>query len=180
MTRWVALLRGINVGGARPVPMKPLRAGLEGLGFGNVESYVASGNVAFDAPAKGDHARAIEELVAKEFGHDDVPVVAVRKPDLERIAKDNPYDDDDAEPTKVYVGFYLDGAPTAAGAKKLAAVEAPGEHVTVGKHAMYVAYAEGMGRAKLTSSVIESKLGVRVTFRNLRTVRKLLAMCEKR
>ena len=73
MADWVALLRGVNVGGANTVPMAELRALAEGLGWANVRSYIASGNLLFEAQA-GDHAETLRAAMVAQMGVD----VAIR------------------------------------------------------------------------------------------------------
>jgi uncharacterized protein (DUF1697 family) len=77
MARYVALLRGINVGGKNAVPMPALRASFEDAGFGNVTTYIQSGNVVFDAPSSSpaELTRRIEGIIRKAFAHYDASVV---------------------------------------------------------------------------------------------------------
>jgi uncharacterized protein (DUF1697 family) len=77
MPRYVALLRGVNVGGKNAVPMPALKAAFEDAGFQDVATYIQSGNVLFTAPASGqaDLARRIEQMIRKAFDHYDASVV---------------------------------------------------------------------------------------------------------
>jgi uncharacterized protein (DUF1697 family) len=77
MTRYVALLRGINVGGKNPIPMPALKACFEDAGFSHVTTYIQSGNVAFDAPSssQADLTRTIESMLRKTFAHYESSVV---------------------------------------------------------------------------------------------------------
>jgi uncharacterized protein (DUF1697 family) len=174
MANWVALLRAINVGGARKVPMKDLRALFVEEGFRAVRTYVASGNVVFEADAPPDDAR-LKAAIHERFGHPDVPVLVLEAARLRAILAAHPFDGEDADGGKVAVGFL--GAPlTGEGRERLAAHDAGRDALALGADALYLRYPDGMGRSKNGHGVLERLLGVPVTVRNLRTVRKLVAM----
>lgn len=93
MSQYVALLRGINVGGKNSVPMVRLRAVLEELGFSDVASYIASGNVVLDSEWSADETGAlIEEALPREFALDDggVRVLALSQGKLQAIVDNRP------------------------------------------------------------------------------------------
>src|SRR5262245_43556660 len=114
MPRHVALLRGVNVGGARKLPMAQLRALLESMGHEDVVTYIQSGNVVFTAK-KAITATSLEAAIEKEFELD-VPVMLRTPAELARILRENPFA---KEPTStLHFGFY-ESAPPAAVVKRL-------------------------------------------------------------
>jgi uncharacterized protein (DUF1697 family) len=93
VSRYIALLRGINVGGKNRVPMADLRAVLEGLGFRHVATYIASGNVVLDAePGAEDVAALIEDALPRHFDLDDgrVRVLVIPQAKLQAIVDNRP------------------------------------------------------------------------------------------
>lgn len=170
MTAWVALLRGINVGGQHRVPMPELRSLAEGLGYDSVATYVQSGNLVFSA------ADDVEDLTARlqaaletRFGFE-VPVILRSRDQIERIATRHPFEDRQDDPVRLHV-FFLAMDPDPA---KLAAWHperfAPDEALVDGRE-VYVHFPNGMGRSKLTVN-----LGPTVTARNWRTVQAIADM----
>jgi uncharacterized protein (DUF1697 family) len=164
---YIALLRGINVGANRKVPMSDLRALFETLGHADVRTYIQSGNVAFTAKA-GTPARvrsAIEAALAKEFGFE-VTVLLRTAAELTSVVKRNPYGED------AYVTF-LD-AP--ADAKKAKAIDAspfaPDVFVVSGRE-VFVRCPNGYGKTKINNMFFERKLATKATTRNWRTVTTL-------
>ena len=181
--RRVALLRGINVGGHRKVPMAELRTLLtDGVGLSDVATYIQSGNVVFSGGSanSGDVApsvsAAISAAIAEHFGFE-VPVV-VRDADvlstlLARSAELYPMVDDGSHAKRVMVGF-LTAVPTADAVASIDADRSPGDLVVVeGDHA-HLHYATGQSTTKLTGEYLERVLGVGMTTRNLATIRKLV------
>ncbi len=148
----------------------------EGLGLSRVRTYVASGNVTFEASRAPTEA-GLSEAIARTFGHDDVPVLVRDAATLRAIHEGNPFDGPGADPKKVYVGF-LAARPTKAAVAKLLARDDPDAAIAAGEGAVYARYDDGLGRSKLTHAVIERLLGVDVTMRNLNTVRTLVEMTE--
>ena len=111
MTAWAALLRGINVGGYRRVPMAELRGLAEELGFGAVGTYVQSGNLRVH---RGRRRRrrwppSLEAALAARFGFE-IPVVLRSGAEIERIATRHPFGDRQDDPAKLHV-FFLAGDP---------------------------------------------------------------------
>ncbi|MFM2073654.1 MAG: hypothetical protein RLZZ623_3918 [Actinomycetota bacterium] len=179
MTREVALLRGVNVGGRNILPMAVLRTVVESVGHCDVETYIQSGNVVFtanDAGASRAHmAGELHEAISAAAGLDIVVIVrsaAEMAAAVERI----PFDMSD--PAKLYV-FFLGGAPSAEAISKLEPERfAPDHFQVVGDH-LYAFFPEGLGRSKFTNDYIERRLAVPATARNLNTVRRVLQMAQR-
>lgn len=169
MTTYVALLRGINVGG-RTLKMDVLRAAAEDCGFGAVQTYIQSGNVLFTS-RKGARAvgTALHDAILAASGIDSRVVVRTAA-QMAKIVTANPYPERISDPTKVSVCFlYDDAAPTPEAVEP--DVYAPDE-VTVVGHEAYLHTPNGMGRSKLLEPVLK-RLGVLGTVRNWRTTVKL-------
>jgi uncharacterized protein (DUF1697 family) len=179
MPSFVALLRGVNVGGSRKLPMKDLAALLAGLGLEDVVTYIQSGNVVFRAPAGGRPklVRRIEEAIAEEFGLD-VTVMLRTGPELARIVDANPYLDGGAEISKLHVAF-LDRKPPQAAVARLDPERSPPDEFAVRGTEIYLRFPAGYGRTKLGGDYFERVLGVRATARNWRTVTKLLELASQ-
>jgi uncharacterized protein (DUF1697 family) len=175
VTTYVALLRGINVGGRNKVPMADLRSLVTDLGHTDVSTYVQSGNVILSSTAGAAAvAEGMEKAIGRELGLD-VDVVVRTRPQLAKIAAANPFDGND---TYVHVVF-LDAQPSAGKVRSLDPDRSPpDEFVVLGKE-IYVHYPNGSGRSKITASYFEAKLGVRGTARNFNTVNKLLALMAR-
>jgi len=172
VTRFVALFRGINVGGKHIVPMKDLREILASLGCENVQTYIQSGNAVFDSVTR-DLADKISSAIEERFGFE--PQVLVMPADrFRKIAAANPYADGDIEPKLVHVAFLTDKAvkPDLAG---LDALKSRTEAFELKNGAFYLYAPDGIGRSKLVVK-IDQCLGVATTSRNLRTVARLVEL----
>jgi hypothetical protein len=106
MARYVGLLRGINVGGHKKVPMAQLREALAGIGWTGVRTHLQSGNVVFTVPGegKGDEEvrQQLERVIAERFGFD-VPCLVRTGEEVEAVAAACPYPDDEIDPAKLLV-----------------------------------------------------------------------------
>jgi uncharacterized protein (DUF1697 family) len=178
--RTAALLRAINVGGNNRIKMADLRALLEGLGHTDVETYLQSGNVAFtpaDPKAKESAVRAqLEQAVTDEFGLT-IDVMVRTHRELAAVLALHPFGDRTDDPKQLHVSF-LHEVPEPERAKSL---EPPaGEDIELAVHGreLYLYTPQGLGRTKLSSAVIDRKLGVRGTARNWRTVAELTKLTE--
>lgn len=177
--RYIALLRGINLGGYKIVRMEALRVCFEGLGCRGVQTYVQSGNVVFDAVEK-EAARYTDDIsnrIQRDFGFP-VPVLLRTSEELRRIVRQNPFlKQQKVDPAKLHVTFLSTTAPKSAeqDVKTLAAKE---EQFRIHGREIYLYCPDGYGRTKLSNTAIEKKLGAEATTRNWKTVQALLALAQ--
>jgi len=175
MPRRLALLRAVNVGG-RKLPMAELRALCGELGWRDVETYIQSGNVVFDADG-GDAAleAALENAIADRFGFE-APAMIRTAAEWRAILKANPFPQEaEADPSRVFLGIAK--REIAAGAeKKIEAKAAAGERATQAGGALWLHYPQGAGTSKLTPALIDRAAGSPVTARNWRTATTLAEM----
>jgi uncharacterized protein (DUF1697 family) len=169
----LALLRGINVGGHHAVPMAGLRELAVSLGLAEPRTYIQSGNLLFrsEVPA-GELERRLERAIAKRFGFA-VPVLVRAATEWAGYLEEVPFPQAaESEPTLVMLA--LSQAPPAPGAvEALMERAADGERVRETGGGLWIRYAGGSGRSRLTPAVLDRCVGSPVTTRNLRTVRKL-------
>lgn len=157
--------------------MADLRRVLEEEGFGHVQTYLRSGNVAFDS---GQDDRALlrvrlEDLLATAFGFE-VPLVLVTAADLDLVVDANPYPEPaSTDPTKVHVTF-LEPVPPAATWRSLEDQDFGEEEFSVGERWIYMHLPNGMGRASLPTALDRAVGQVVATTRNWRTVLRLVEM----
>lgn len=176
MARFIALLRGINVGGRAKVPMAEFRALCEGFGWKDVASYIQSGNVVFDSAGKPPALeKALEQALLARFGFE--PAVIVRSAgDWKACAEANPFpDESEKEPNRVQLGLSKSKPKTGA-AEALQARAAAGERVRSAGGALWFHYPAGIGTSKLTPALVDRLAGSPLTARNWRTVTKLREM----
>jgi uncharacterized protein (DUF1697 family) len=166
--RVVALLRGINIGPNKRIPMAALRSIVESLGHRDVETYLQSGNVVFTPKGRAgkDVGPSLSAAIAEATGHD-VPVVIRTGAELARVVSRNPYAVDD--PTKVVVGFLAE--EVSLGELSLGDLSAylPDEPTLIGKE-IYVSVPTGQGRSKLMEALTKRRMPTTLTVRNWRTV----------
>ena len=176
MTTFVALLRAINVGGARKIKMADLRALFVDMGYGAAQTYIQSGNVVFQAEDDEQPLRQrIERQIEATFGF---PVtVALRASDeMALITAQSPYPPDAlAEDESLYAALLAE-TPSPEGIGRLLATDtAPDEFRLIGRE-VYLLYRRTMRDTKLTNALLEKKLGVAATSRNWRTITTLATM----
>jgi uncharacterized protein (DUF1697 family) len=170
---YVALLRGINVGGKAKVPMAALRAVCESAGCEDVVTYIQSGNVVLQSKLSADKLRsALEGAIGAEFGFRPAVMVRTAK-EMAGVVDRNPYPD--ADEKTIHVGF-LHAAPDAATKKCLAARDCTPEQVTPVGRDLYLHLPDGMGRAALPVQLERCLRPKPVTVRNWRTVTKLVEL----
>jgi uncharacterized protein (DUF1697 family) len=179
MTRYVALLRGINVGGNKKVPMAQLRKVLEGLGYTDVATLLQSGNAVFTAKEKSPEkvARQLETAIAKEFGFE-VSVIIRTRDELAAAIQANPLSGAEDAPSRFLVTF-LSGVPDKKRLQEIdPAAYLPDEFRVVGRE-IYARFPNGIGNSKLATVLGGRRLGVIPTARNWSTVTKLLALAGR-
>jgi uncharacterized protein (DUF1697 family) len=176
---YLALLRGINVGGHKPVAMADLRELLTALGFADARSVLQSGNLigrcAARTPARLE--RLLEMEAQKRLGlRTDFFVRSAEE--WQTIVARNPFHKEAERDPGHLVVVFLKDPPEAKDLKSLqAAILGPEIVRADGRHA-YIVYPNGMGRSRLTHALIEKKLGTRGTGRNWNTVLKLAAFAK--
>jgi uncharacterized protein (DUF1697 family) len=186
MPSHVALLRGINVGGAGKVPMAQLRELVTKLGHEDVATYIQSGNIVFTPSHDNEAALAAEltEAISDAFGVRTSAIVVSRS-ELAAVIAANPYPD---EPEKRYVhGVFLPAKPDAVARKRVAdavaASAAKGsrdEAQYVGR-VLYLHTPDGFGTSELAKDLTmkqKSQAPATGTARNWNTITKLLALCD--
>ncbi|WTW93717.1 DUF1697 domain-containing protein [Streptomycetaceae bacterium NBC_01309] len=174
-TRYIALLRGINVGGHNKVPMAELRELLADIGYADAKTLLQSGNAVFTAPTTptAEVAKAIEAALAAKYGTD-IAVMVRTAEEIRAVAAANPLDV--GHPSQFLVVFYADPVDRTKLEAFDASAHAP-EEMALSEREIYYNFPKGMRDAKLPL-LVERKLKVRGTGRNWATVTKLLALAE--
>jgi uncharacterized protein (DUF1697 family) len=170
---YVALLRGVNVGGRNKLPMKDLRELFGSLGHTEVGTFIQSGNVVFSA-ARAVSRATLEQAIKKQFGLD-ITVVLRTPAELKKTLRANPFPK--ADPTKLHVGF-MSKKPTASAVKLLDAERFLPDEFAIRGCEIYFHLPNGMGRTKLPPW-IDRQLKIPTTVRNWNTVNKLLELVGK-
>ncbi|MEZ5922129.1 MAG: DUF1697 domain-containing protein [Parvularculaceae bacterium] len=173
MTKSIALLRGVNVGGRNMLPMKSFAAALEGLGCENVRTYIQSGNAVYDgAPTSKDIAAAIKK--AAGFAP---PVFVLTLAALKKAAKACPFRKEAEMSGKSVHLFFLEKAPSKAGVVSLGDLKRPNEDFAVAGRVLYLYAGEGVADSKIAVK-IDRVLETTTTARNWNTVMKLIELAE--
>ncbi len=176
MSRYVALLRGINIGAKKRIAMADLKALVEGLGHTEVATYVNSGNVVFDAEAADETTLAEGIESALMTMHDlDVPVVVRSAVELASIVAANPFPQHADHPKTLHVSF-LSETPAADLVEALDRIEKGEDGYRVVGRNVYLHYPNGMSGAVFMVNGLDRALAVTSTSRNWRTVLKLADM----
>jgi len=176
MARYVAFLRAVNVGGSHVVKMDALRATFEGLGFANVETFIASGNVIFDTRTKDilELERKIERTLEKTLGHE--VATFVRSLDaVSAISRYEPFSTPQmAAAAALNVGFLKESLAEASRAA-LAGLRTDIDDFHVNGSELYWICRKKQSESKISNAVFERALKVKATFRGMRTLQKLAA-----
>jgi len=171
--RYIALLRGINMGGNNLMKMSDLKAAFEECGFENVATYINSGNFAFDTKKTGEEklVQRIEDCVEARFGKR-VDVMVRPQSDIERIIKNNPFEGQYESHKHMHVLFLREPMPLEK-ERLLQESALPGEKYEVRDREIYNLLPNGVAGSLLTKGFFERKPRVSYTGRNWRTVEKL-------
>ena len=162
MTRWIALLRAVNVGGTGKLKMADLRAKLEDVGLSRVETYLASGNAIFDGPDAEYEARDKVALALSDLGKEHHSVLLRDAASLELVLEHIPFPT--AEPSRIGIVFLHKMATDADLATKKKSDEAI---INLGRE-IAIHFPNGMGQSKLSIAAFDTG-----TMRNLNTVTAL-------
>ena len=175
--RYVALLRGVNVGGRNKLPMADLRSIFTEAGCAAVQTYIQSGNVVFEAAP--DLAGRVPEIVTlsiqQRFGFESAVVIRSGE-ELRQVAASNPFDAS-GDPRLLHVAFLAE-APSDEAVAHLDPERSPQDAFAVQGRHVYLHYPNGVAGSKLTNEYLSAQLGTASTMRNWRTVVTLLEMVE--
>ena len=175
MKTWIALFRGINVGGNNILPMAALKRDLEALNFENVRTYIQSGNVVFESSA--GNPRSLAEKITARIGeqHGFHPHVLVLQPeDLLAAIAANPFPAAVSAPATLHF-FFLAESPSGPDTAALEGAKSSTERYKFTDTVFYLHAPDGIARSKLAANA-EKHLGVVVTARNFRSVEKIASM----
>lgn len=177
MKIYIALLRGINVGGHKKVPMAELKVLLTDSGLKNVKTYIQSGNVIFES--KQNDVLKIEDTIKKailsHFGFD-VSVLVKTRDDLKRIFGDCPFSEDKKQASYFTM---LHTIPNKELVEEASKKVYEGEEYMIINDCIYFYCAKGAGQAKFNMKLFERKLKTTATIRNYNTMVKLLSLSSE-
>jgi len=180
MSNYIAILRGINVGGHRKIPMESLRKEVGNLGYKNVKTYIQSGNIIFTA---ADHcsnleiAERIENAILTTFGFE-VPVIVRSSDELQQAATENPFLNIENKAIEGLHLTFLKEAPTAEALKTIKTYSYPPDQFEIRQKNVFLQIPGPYHKTKLSNAFFEKKLGVSATTRNWKTVLKLAEMSQ--
>lgn len=172
-TRHIALLRGVNVGRANRIAMRDLVATMEHLGFTDVRTLLASGNVVFAVP-RGSRARPgprIEQALAERHGIT-TPVLVLSAAELAAVLAENPFGAVATDPSRLLVVVFAKPADLARLEPLRARSWAP-DQLEVGSRAAYLWCPRGLRESELATSLIGPAFRDVATSRNWATLQKL-------
>jgi uncharacterized protein (DUF1697 family) len=171
--RYIALLRGINVGGNTMIKMAELSKMFESLGFESVKTYINSGNLGFDSAKTAEKklVAQIEKAIEDTFGKKVAVMIRERK-DIDRVLANNPFDGEFESHKEMHV-LFLSEEMSADKEKQLLDATPEGERYKCNGRELYCHLPKGVIDSLLGKSFLEKKLKLASTGRNWRTVQKL-------
>lgn len=179
MSTYVALLRGVNLGKARRVPMADFRALLTELGYTNVVTLLNSGNAVFQSSSKVKPDRLAAEIanaIARKLKVE-VPVIVKSAQELAMISAENALATKASDPSRLLVAFVQD-TKTLPGLAAIESLVMPPEEFLLGKTAAYLHCANGILQSRAGEALL-GKVGKAATTRNWATVLKLQALVSE-
>ena len=177
MPVYVALLRGINLGGHKKIKMDELRASLAAMGFNEVKTYIQSGNVVFKAATSSDKAlsKKIEATILSKFGHS-VSVIIRTADEIQQVIANNPFlKQADIDQTKLHVMFLREPPAQPALTQLQTLVLKPDQFRSLGKE-LYFYLPNGVAESAVMKKPIDRVLAIPTTMRNWRTVNTIQQM----
>jgi uncharacterized protein (DUF1697 family) len=169
MAAWVALLRAVNVGGTGKLAMSELKAMCEELGFTQVQTYIASGNVVFASRKSEAAIKAVLEKRLETYAGKPVGVLVRNDSEMAEVAANNPFPK--LAPNRT-MALFLDHPPPTDTLKSVRGQK--DEKIRLGRREIYIHYGDGMGSSKLV--IPAAKTG---TARNMNTIAVLAKMAAE-
>lgn len=177
MSRYVAFLRGVNLGARNRVSMPLLREALDEAGFTGVATYVASGNVLLTSRAGAETVRRRVEGVVRDCFGLEIPVVVRTRDELAAVVRRNPLAGVATDPKRYQVTF-LDREPAAELVRQLEEAAQAEERLVVSGREIYAWHPRTIARSRLWTLLAGRDLGITATARNWRTVTALLDLAD--
>jgi uncharacterized protein (DUF1697 family) len=183
ITIYIALLRGINVGGHNRIKMAELKTMFETMGLGRVKTYIQSGNVLFESNEREELLRmSIEHEIKQVFGFP-VTVILRTAAELVRIIENSPFSDEEVAEAKVssegeslHVALLLE-APSKEGIERLSIIRSESDKYQIEGRDIYLLFRQGVRNSKLAKNL--QKLDVPATMRNWKTLNKLTELAKE-
>lgn len=173
MTTYIALLRGINVGGHKKFTKAQQLEMLLGLGYDNTKVYLHTGNWIFETSERKEAiAQHISEAIQAQFGWK-LPILVLPLSEIETIFQDCPFSE---EKKKNSYFIILSEQPNEALVKEVALIQYPNEEVVIKNRCIYFYSANGYGRTTFNMNTYEKKLNVQATSRNYNTMTTIIGM----
>ncbi len=178
METFISILRGINVGGNRIVPIKELKSLYEDIGFKNVITYIQSGNVIFEANKVSNLSGKIEKKIKEKFQLE-VPVIIRSVDEMRAAIAANPFiEQNGIDISKLHITFLSD-TPNKPDLENIKKYDYSPDKFIIINNEVYLFCPNGYGSSKLSNSFFENKLKVKATTRNWKTVNKLVELSGK-
>jgi len=174
MITYIAILRGINVGGKRLIKMDALKAMCSRMGFQNIQTYIQSGNLIFQYQKQDpiQLSKKIEQEIAEHFLFD-VPVIVLELEELDLLIDNNPFGADTIKNTDFFHVTFLSDVPDVDLINVMTEVGYQDDEFYHVHKAIYLYCPNGYSNSKLTNGFIEKKLKVTATTRNWKTTKEL-------
>ena len=177
MAKYISILRGINVSGQKIIKMADLRTHLSTIGLTNVSTYIQSGNIIFDSELNEqlEISKHIADKIRNEYGFE-VPVLTLKHEELVAAAENNPYNGN--EPVEQLLITFLETEATQEHIASIDSEKYLPDEFTIQDKTVYLNIKGGYGKSKLSNNFFESKLKVKATTRNMKTVYKLIELSQ--
>ncbi|HEA28757.1 MAG TPA: DUF1697 domain-containing protein [Leeuwenhoekiella sp.] len=180
MSNYIAILRGINVGGHRKIPMEGLRKEIGNLGYKNIKTYIQSGNIIFTAAAHHSDleiAEHIEKMILTTFGFE-VPVIVRNSDELQQTVSENPFLTTENTSIEGLHVTFLKETPSPETLENIKTYTYPPDKFEIRQKNVFLYIPGSYHKTKLSNAFFEKKLNVQATTRNWKTVQKLAEMSD--
>jgi len=171
--KYFVFLKGVNVSGNTKVDMTILKSKLNENGFTNVITYLNSGNLIIETDKSSSEIKKIVSKVIKNYFNLNLDLIVKNEIELKSILANNPFTSEDIEKSKLLINFMSKNIEEQK-LNILRDIDGIIEQMQYKGEVLYIHYINGVGRSKLTTDLIERKLGVFVTGRNIKTIESLL------
>jgi uncharacterized protein (DUF1697 family) len=179
MPRYIALLRGINVGGGHVVKMELLRKVFESIGLTNVETVIASGNVVFESSESRERKleEKIEQTLKESLGYK-VATFLRTVPEMAIVVKQQPFNLANLDSDAMVYAAFLRSKPSPTLRKALNALNTDNDQVSVKNREVYWLRRARSKEAEVFALRLGKLLGSETTVRNMNTVKRIVAKCQ--